>query len=711
MHRADEQPANSERRRGWDERQHALDAFRVERDRACAREQLLCQVGRTLVSQTDLDAALGEALRAVCTHLGAAHAAVVLVDDEGLVERVLSPAGDVLAGQAIGDAALVAHAIAQREGMLIEDAAVDERWRHLADGAAGPRAVAAVPLWRGDRLHGACLVASPTPGAFDRQDLALLLEVADPIALAVDAARSVRLAARRSRDLALISEISHDIGTQLDIDQLMWEIVRLIRETFDCYYVTIGLIEGQELVFRSGITYLYQTIPEVRLPLGRDEPSIAGWVVEHGRSCVVRDVRDDPRYMARYELEDIRSQLGVPLKVLDRTRTVGAGVDEMIGVLDVASTQVGAFSEEDQYLLEALAAQVSVAIENARLFSRIQDEQATLAALINGTDDAIVITDPADRILVFNPAAQGAFRHDAAPAPGTPLAEAIDNQALWAFWQCAAENVMHSTELQLADGRTLHASITTVPDVGKVAVMQDITYLKELDEIKSEFVSTVSHDLRSPLQVIQSSAELLPRLGPLNQEQQREVEYILAVVRRISELVRDLLDIARIEAGVGMDVEPCALDEIVAKAAGSCRPLAEEQGLALVVDLPRALPLVRGNRLRLDQVVTNLLNNAIKFTPDGEVRISARFGEACVIMEVQDTGVGISPEAQEMLFEKFYRVQNPDTRGIQGTGLGLAIVKSIVESYGGSIRVESFPRLGSTFVVHLPLWEEGATVR
>jgi signal transduction histidine kinase len=421
---------------------------------------------------------------------------------------------------------------------------------------------------------------------------------------------------------------------------------------------------------------------------------------------LVRNVREDPRYMVRYALQEIRSQLSVPLKVLDRTRAAGAGVDHTIGVLDVASRRVGAFSTEDQSLLEALAAQVSVAIENARLFSRIQEERATLGALINGTNDAIVVTDMTDHILVFNPAAQDAFHRAAAPVPGTRLAEAVDNEALLALWRRAAQGGVQSAEIALTDGRTLHASITPVPDVGKVAVMQDISYLKELDAVKSDFVSTVSHDLRSPLQVIQTSAELIPRLGQINEEQEHEIGHILTVVRRISDLVQDLLDIARIEAGVGMNAEPCVLEAIVTKAASSCRSLADERGLDLVVDLPDALPVVYGNCLRLDQVVTNLLTNAIKFTPEGEVRILARPEGEWVVMEVQDTGVGMSYEEQEMLFEKFYRVHNPETEEIQGTGLGLAIVKSIVERYGGSIRVESFPRLGSTFIVRLPVWDE-----
>jgi two-component system NtrC family sensor kinase len=233
--------------------------------------------------------------------------------------------------------------------------------------------------------------------------------------------------------------------------------------------------------------------------------------------------------------------------------------------------------------------------------------------------------------------------------------------------------------------------------------MQDISPLKEVDKIKSEFVSTVSHDLRSPLQAIQTSAELLPRLGNLSGPQLREVNHIQAIVRRMSELVQNLLDIGRIEAGIGMESEPCAIDEIIASAAGSLRRVAEGKTLDMIIDLPPTLPLVSGNPLRLDQAISNLVSNAIKFTSDGSVTVRAWAEDKEVVIAISDTGLGIPLEDQDKLFQKFYRVKSPDTRGIPGTGLGLAITKSIVESYGGTIELESYPRLGSTFRVFLSI--------
>jgi signal transduction histidine kinase/uncharacterized protein YigA (DUF484 family) len=609
----------------------------------------------------------------------------------------------------LGDRPHIAGALEMRSPIEIQDVFADDRLRYFWDKAheLNIQSQLAVPLITQGRVIGAISIdrGEPTP-QFSEGELNLCQTIAHQAANAIENARLYEEVQNRAERMWLANMVSHDIGTQLDIHQLLWEVVRLIRETFDCYYVAVALIEDDELTFRSGINYLYQTTPKASFSLRGDEQSIAGWVAQRGRPVLVPDVRDDPRYRMRPGLEDIRSQLAVPLKVLERSQGQFEALDQVIGVLDVGSTEIGAFSMEDQQLLEALAAQVSVAIENARLFGRIQEERATLEAIINGTGDAIITTDTADRVLFFNPAAQRAFRNGEHVQPGTPLSEAVDNEALRAFWQSATQNETNSAEIPLPDGRTFHTSITTVTEVGKVAVMQDITYLKELDAMKSEFVSTVSHDLRSPLQVIQTSAELLPRLGEVNQEQRREIDHILAIVRRISDLVQNLLDIGRIEAGVGMDIEPCAIDEIIARAAGSCRSLAQGKGLDFSVDLPRALPLVQGDPVRLDQVIANLVSNAIKFTPEGSVAVAAWSEDKWVVIEVRDSGIGIPAEAQKKLFQKFYRVKSPETRGIQGTGLGLAIVKSIIESYGGQIKVQSFPRLGSVFTVMLPVYQE-----
>jgi signal transduction histidine kinase len=176
------------------------------------------------------------------------------------------------------------------------------------------------------------------------------------------------------------------------------------------------------------------------------------------------------------------------------------------------------------------------------------------------------------------------------------------------------------------------------------------------------------------------------------------------MVTKTATLVRSLLDLGRVEAGVGMEMEPCQLVTVVNEALVGLEERAKAKEIALQITLPQALPLVMGNPIRLGQVVTNFVTNAIKFTPGGgTVTISARETEGEVAIEVKDTGIGIALEDQAQIFDKFYRVKSAQVSRIEGTGLGLAIVKSIVEGHGGRVWVESELGQGSTFGFALPI--------
>jgi len=591
----------------------------------------------------------------------------------------------------------VAEAAATLRPVEIPNIYADERLRDLWPLARqmGLEALLAVPLVVKDKAIG---VLSLDRGGdhppFSPEEVALCQTIAHQAAAAIDNARLYEETQRRAEQLRLVNEIGYEVSTTLDLDYLLWQVVRLIQETFDCYLVSIGLVEGDELVFKADVGYAYEQprITGLRLRLGKE--GITGWVARHGQSLLVPDVSREPRYYAVDTLPDTRSELAVPLRLHDR----------VIGVLDVQGDRVNAFDYSDQILLEALANQVAVAVENARLFSTVREEQAKLEAIINGTGDAIIVVDESGQVLLMNPAARRAFEVPPTASISAPLLDVVSHPALEDLWRQARwKRSPCSGEIPLTDGRTLLASLTPVSGVGWVMVMQDITTLKELDRMKSEFVSTVSHDLRSPLQAIQSSAELILRLGQVNEEQREAAQQIMSVVAQMSQLVQDLLDIGKIEAGVGMEMEPCDLEPIIRGAVAGLEHRVAQKGLALSVEIPSPLPRVMGNPARLAQVVQNLVDNAIKYTPAGSVRVQASHQGGEVIVEVRDTGIGISPQDQKHIFEKFYRVSHAARMDISGTGLGLAIVKSIIDHHGGRVWVESIPNEGSSFFFALPV--------
>jgi signal transduction histidine kinase len=264
-------------------------------------------------------------------------------------------------------------------------------------------------------------------------------------------------------------------------------------------------------------------------------------------------------------------------------------------------------------------------------------------------------------------------------------------------------------EVPLPDGRTLYASTSGIVSgdgqtIGRVAVLRDITYLKELDEMKSEFVATVSHDLRTPLTFMRGYATMIPMVGEVSPKQKRYVDKIMIGIEQMTELIDDLLDLGRIEAGVGLIREPCRLDEIIIALVDSMRSQATARGLDLRMGRTEDVTVVVGDAALLRRVISNLVDNAIKYTPKGgTVTVGWETRGDRVLIAVADTGFGIAKADQVRLFEKFSRIKRRETVNIKGSGLGLAIVKSIVERHNGQVRVESELDQGSTFYVELPV--------
>jgi len=232
--------------------------------------------------------------------------------------------------------------------------------------------------------------------------------------------------------------------------------------------------------------------------------------------------------------------------------------------------------------------------------------------------------------------------------------------------------------------------------------MQDITHLKELDQIKNEFVSMVSHDLRSPLTAILGYVELIERVGPVTEEQRNFIRRVETGVYSITALIDELLDLGRIEAGLDDRKEPIPLDTVIRSTVESLRQRAKRKAQKIAIEIQEDLPKVLGNPIRLRQMLSNLIANAIKYSPkDGIVGVHTQVENGQIIIQVIDNGVGIPLKDQPHIFDKFYRTSNlPDDTS--GTGLSLAIVKSIVENHGGRIWVESTPGEGTTFFVVLP---------
>jgi len=252
------------------------------------------------------------------------------------------------------------------------------------------------------------------------------------------------------------------------------------------------------------------------------------------------------------------------------------------------------------------------------------------------------------------------------------------------------------------DERTFHITAAPVAGTGMVLTMHDVTHFKQLARMKDEFVATVSHDLRSPLNSILGNIEIAQEESMLEEEHRDALERAKRIVYRMAALINNLLDLAEVEAGIPLRLTPIELDDLAREAAQDLEYVAAGKGISIQYRLDQ-LPPINADQQLIMRVWHNLIDNAIKYTPEGTITVGVEASENQVMGYVADTGVGIPSSDLPFVFDKFFRVDQPQTRDIAGTGLGLALVKSIVEKHRGQIWVESEPDTGSTFTFTLPI--------
>ncbi|MEE8045533.1 MAG: ATP-binding protein [Dehalococcoidia bacterium] len=491
---------------------------------------------------------------------------------------------------------------------------------------------------------------------------------------------------RRLEELETLTLIGRTVTAMLDHNDVLTAVVdESVRLT--------GAEEGSLLLLDETTGELYmrasKNFDEVfartfRLQV---EDSLAGQVIESGEP-VLLDEQTPQKIKTSYL---VHSLIYVPLKARSRT----------IGVLGVDNRKAGnTLTREDVTILTAMADYAAIAIENARLFNSSEAERRKLETILARIENGVIVVDPENRLLIMNQTARDAFGVNG-NWNRRPVSEVIEDPRILAMLR-ASGRVSRREEVELQDGRVFNAQRTPIEGIGQAIVMQDITHLKELDRIKSEFVTTVSHDLRSPLTAILGYIELIERSGGLNVQQEEFIRRVQLSVGQITDLVSNLLDLGRIEAGLDEAKENTRIAVLARYALESMRSTAEGKGLTLESDIPEELPMVLGAPIRLRQMIGNLLDNAIKYTPaEGVIRIEGEGEGDQVILRVRDSGRGLPAADQPYLFDKFFRASNAP-EDMPGTGLGLSIVKSIVDNHDGRIWVESELGRGTTFTVVLP---------
>ena len=433
-----------------------------------------------------------------------------------------------------------------------------------------------------------------------------------------------------------------------------------------------------------------------------DEGAV-GQMLGRNRTLHVPNLAEFPQATA--DFEQILLRFGIQTAVCIPLRQG----EKPLGALFIAAEDGNSYGEDDMQIGRLLGAGVSAALENARLYQELIDERRTLAAILQSSQDAVLMLNEEGVVLLANPAVKQMLHLNPDLLTGQRLEEVVAYPALQQLFAAQRPDLV---ELAIPNGRFAQASLIPVQSeygetIGWAALLRDITLFKELEQMKNDFVATVSHDLKNPIHAIVLAADLLNRFGELNEGQQNLRQRIVTTANYMSELVSDLLDLGQIEAGINLRRDPVDFTLLTADVLGELGVQAEAKGVKLTAVLPPDSLIVAGDSGRLKQLLLNLIGNAIKYTPgDGSVNVTLLAESAGAHLTVRDSGIGIPAANLPFIFDKFYRVHTPETKEIKGTGLGLAIVHSIVEAHNGRITVTSTPiamgNHGTTFTVALP---------
>jgi two-component system phosphate regulon sensor histidine kinase PhoR len=499
--------------------------------------------------------------------------------------------------------------------------------------------------------------------------------------------------------LKLLNRISDELNKDLDPDKMLRRVLDLTVSYLNATTGSILLFDKQN---RVSAFILQQTVSDDRASriVGTVlTDGFAGWMLKNGEGGIIYDTREDKRWVVyKDQPYDVNSAIGAPLRRRQR----------IIGVLTLVHDEPNKFKEDELLLLNAIAGQAAIALENARLFRETEQERKKLSAIISSTQDAVLVTDKHNNVLLLNPAAQEMMGLGGHLWDGHVLAELTTNQDLL---QVVSPDSPAVREVPLPDGRTMWASITDIPEIGRVTVLRDITAFKALDKMKRDFVAAFTHDLRTPLATVKGYVELVRMDGPLTEHQKEDLEGVTRAANLMKALIEDLLQLSKLERLEQLVREEINLGEAVESSVSSMKPLAKSKKIEMTLEPAPDNLVIEGNQVLLSRALGNLLDNAIKYTPvGGKVSVQLNQKEEQALVSVIDNGPGIRAKDLPRVFEKFYRARPELDDDVPGTGLGLAIVKSIAEHHYGRVWVESEPDTGSAFTLALPLLGNGAKV-
>ena len=597
---------------------------------------------------------------------------------------------------------------------------------------AGLRTAVAVPISHGGRCVGILSIGSyHSMRTFGPEDVDLLELFAVMVAVALENAELNAELENRLERIRTLGRLTRLVSTSLDLDYILPRISRAAAELTGADFATFWVADERTRVVRLGGSSDDAMAEGLLREMPYDVGAV-GWVAARRQSLTIDDVFADGRSFSLdwWRATGMKTSLTVP--VAHGTR--------MLAVLALNGRAPFRLDDSTLEVLESFLAQAAAAIRNASLFSSVRQSQTQLQQIMDHSPAGISLKDRQGRFMLTNRRWHEMFFYDPGLRGISPIGKTDDelfpahragptrqrDLDILDSGQPSTHEVTHlvgtdvrtylSVKFPLTDAAAQPYAVCTIStditerkrweeEIATALEAQRAAneQLERVNKVKSDFVSIVSHEFRSPLTGIQGFSELM-RDEITDIDEMREFSAdINREAERLNRMIAELLDLDRMESGqMILRGEAVELDPLVRPIVASVRARAPRHTLAL--DLQADLPRVYADRDKLTQVVVNLVDNAIKYSPDGgEVTIGARADGAQLQMWVRDSGLGIPADALETVFERYSRVETNQHRTIGGIGLGLPIVRQIVELHGGRIWVESVPGAGSTFRIVLPL--------
>lgn len=659
-----------------------------------------------LGTQLDLTSLTSELVGAVSEITGLASVALLVRDEDGAVLRF----------QASNKPELTTNL---REQLYLSTrpggAASEETWRHGACTLAVPSALLpnsglegaaaliqepflVVPLLVSEQLQGALLLWEPQGNRrIDDTMVDLMQSLAPAAGIALRNARThsetVAELADKMNELRILRRIDRELMDTIEIEPVFLLTLDWALRFTSAQAASLALYD-QELDELYGFVDNGYGVASAQIALLRSEygGGIAHRVARSGHAEIIPDVSLDNDYLPISA--NMRSMTAVPVMRNDR----------VVAVITIESRRLNGFTDAHVEFVEKLASRAGVAIDNARLYTETKREREKLSRILSAIADPVFVFGGDDRLTMINQSALAVLQLPPEERyEGRSLMEVFDGD-FTSMYQRARSAGGSIEELKRADGRTFYVNTSLHEGVGWIVVMHDITPLKLTDQLKTELVQTVSHDLKQPLGVMNGYVELLLLQNKLDTTGESFANMILRSIAAMRQLIDDLLDLAKIESGVRLELRPTPITSIISESIETVRLMADKKETQVINEVRGDLPDVSGDPPRLTQIFNNLIGNAIKYSPPkSTVRVTAAVTDSALRIAVRDNGIGIAPEDQARIFDRFYRVRRSETKDIEGTGLGLAIVKRLVEAHGGQIGIESRLGEGTTFHISLPL--------